>query len=344
MREEGGPKVDGIPPLVYDTAHTNRRNMDYGYALTRAWKITWKYKVLWIFGILAGCGTNGNSGSNSSTFSRDYSNIPPEAAELADKALSFLAQPAILTGIVLFILLVIILVIFFSTIGRIALISGTYKAEADAERLSFGELFKDGTSRFWRFFGMNFLVSLPFIIVIFGLVGAAFFATISADSATNAEEFLIAYIPTLCVLFCCLFLFSLIIGMILQQASNAMILEDLGISASLMRGWDVFKSNLGHLLLIAVILFSISAVVGVVLAVPILIVVIPAAITFVLDGAQSAQPLIFAGLCLVAYLPFSLAVKGALTTYVQATWTLFYLQLTEQSPEITKEDTIIEYA
>ena len=35
--------------------------MDYGYALIRAWKITWKYKVLWIFGILAGCHANGQA-------------------------------------------------------------------------------------------------------------------------------------------------------------------------------------------------------------------------------------------------------------------------------------------
>ncbi|MBT3190671.1 MAG: hypothetical protein HN736_18200 [Anaerolineae bacterium] len=319
--------------------------MDYGYALTRAWKITWKYKVLWIFGILAGCGSNGNNGgSSNANTSQDMDGMPPELIEFSDKALTFLAQPAVIIGLIVFILLLIILTAFLSTIGRVGLISGIYRAEVGAESLSFGELFKDGTSRFWRFFGMNFLVSLPFIIVIVGLVGAGIFVAISADNANIAEEFLVGFIPAICVIFCCLFLFALIFGMIVQQAQNAMIIEDRGISESLMRGWEVFKSNLGHLILIAIILFIISAVVGVIIALPILIVVVPGMIAFVLDGAQSMQPLIFMGLCIVAYLPISLVANGILTTYVQAVWTLFYLQITEQTPEIPKEDTIIEYA
>ncbi len=319
--------------------------MDYGYALTRAWQITWKYKVLWIFGILAGCGTNSSSGgSGNIDYSQDVNEMPPEVIELGDKALTFFAQPTVIIGMILFVLLVIILTTFLTTIGRVALISGTYKAEAGAKSLSFGELFKDSTSRFWRFFWMNFLVSLPFIIVIVGLLGAGIFTAFSADNATASEAFLVAFIPTLCVLFCCLFFFSLLIGMIVQQAQNAMILEDLGISASLMRGWEVFKSNLGHLILMAIILFIFSAVVGVVVAIPMLIVVIPAAISFVLDGAQSFQPLILMGLCLVAYLPISLIANGVLTTYTQAVWTLFYLQITDQTPENLEEDIIVEYA
>ena len=177
--------------------------MDYGYALTRAWKITWKYKVLWIFGILAGCGSNGNNGgSSNANTSQDMDGMPPELIEFSDKALTFLAQPAVIIGLIVFILLLIILTAFLSTIGRVGLISGIYRAEVGAESLSFGELFKEGTSRFWRFFGMNFLVSLPFIIVIVGLVGAGIFVAISADNANIAEEFLVGFIPAICVIFC----------------------------------------------------------------------------------------------------------------------------------------------
>ena len=318
--------------------------MDYGYALTRAWKITWKYKILWIFGILAGCGTNGNSRSSDLDFSQSTNEIPPEVVDAADSALAFFSQPAVLIAAVIFILFVIAIISFFVTIGRVALISGTYKAETGAEKLGFGELFRDGTSHFWRFFGMNFLVSLPFLIVVFGLLGAGIFIAVSADSAIFAERFLVAFIPTFCVLFCCLFFFSLIINIILQQAQNAMIVEDLGISNALMRGWDVFQKGLGHILLIAVILFIISTIVGLVIALPILAVAIPAGIVFLVDGASSLQPLLIAGLCVVAYFPIFLVANGVLTTYIQATWTLFYLQLTDQTPEITKEDTIIEYA
>ncbi|MBT3322726.1 MAG: hypothetical protein HN392_10630 [Anaerolineae bacterium] len=317
--------------------------MDYGYAITRAWKITWKYKILWIFGILAGCGSTGGS-NNSSEYSRSIEDMPPEIIEMGDKALIFFSQPVVIIGLIIFVLFFIMLITFFSTIGRVGLISGTYKAEMDAEKLSFGELLKDGKSRFWPFFGMNFLVSLPFIIVIFGLIGAGIFVAFSADNATNAEEFLVGFIPVICVIFCCLFLFSLVIGMIMQQAQNAMIIEELGISASIMRGWEIFKNGLGHIILIAIILFIIGAIVGVSLALPVLVVVVPSIISFVLHEAKSFQPLIIAGLCLVAYLPIALIANGVLTTYAQAVWTLTYLQLSEETPKITKEDTIVEYA
>ncbi len=304
--------------------------MDYAYSLSRAWTITWKFKVLWIFGILAGCSSNSGSGSRNMNYSEDIGEIPPAMTEMGDRALDFLIQPAVIVGVILFMLLIIIVTVFFSTIGRVGLISGTYKAEMGAERLGFRELFSDGTSRFWRLFGMKFLVSLPFMIIIFGLLGAGVFVAVSADNSTSAEAFLAGFIPTHCVIFCCLFLFSLFIGMIMQQAQNAMIIEDLGISASLMRGWEIFKKGLGHIILIAFIILVVMVVVGIAIALPILAVVVPSMLSFVLSGADSAQPLIIAGLCLVAYFPIALMANGALSTYVQAVWTLTYLQLSDK--------------
>ena len=263
-------------------------------------------------------------------YSEDIGEIPPAMTEMGDRALDFLIQPAVIVGVILFMLLIIIVTVFFSTIGRVGLISGTYKAEMGAERLGFRELFSDGTSRFWRLFGMKFLVSLPFMIIIFGLLGAGVFVAVSADNSTSAEAFLAGFIPTLCVIFCCLFLFSLFIGMIMQQAQNAMIIEDLGISASLMRGWEIFKKGLGHIILIAFIILVVMVVVGIAIALPILAVVVPSMLSFVLSGADSAQPLIIAGLCLVAYFPVALMANGALSTYVQAVWTLTYLQLSDK--------------
>jgi hypothetical protein len=319
--------------------------MDYGYVLTRAWQIIWKHKVLWVFGILAGCSAKGNNGgSSNSNFSQDAGEMPPKVIEYGDKVLAFLEEPFVIFGLVALLLLIIALTIFLSTIGRIGLISGTYKAEAGIGKLRFGELFKDGTSRFWRFFGMSLLVSLPFIIVVFGLIGMGIFAALSTGDTASASDFLAGFITVICVLFCCLFFFALLIGVIVQQAQNAMVLEKHGISTSLMRGWDVFKNNLGHLFLIAVILFIFSAVIGVLIAIPFLIVIIPAMISFVLDGAESMRPLLLMGLCIVVYFPVALTANGMLTAYTQAVWTLSYLQLTEQTPEIPKEDKIIEYA
>ena len=46
----------------------------------------------------------------------------------------------------------------------------------------------------------------------------------------------------------------IVLGMFYTQALRALILEDLGIFASLARGWEVFVKNIGGLLAVAVIL------------------------------------------------------------------------------------------
>ena len=318
--------------------------MDYGYSLSRAWEITWKFKVLWFFGILAGCSSSGSSGTSNTNYSEDFSELPPEAIEMGEKAFNFLVQPVVVIGFILLVFLIIIIKVFFTSVGRIGLISGTNKAEMGAEKLGFGELFKDGISHFWRFFGMNFLVSLPFVILIFGLLGAGIFVAFSEDNAINAEAFLANFIPTLWVILCCLFLFSLFIGMMLQQAQNAMIIEELGISASIMRGWEVFQKGLGHIILITIIVLIITIVASIAIVLPVFAIVFPSISAFPLDEASSFETLIVAGLCLIAYFPVALIINGALITYTQAIWTLTYLQLTESTPKITKEDRITEYA
>lgn len=320
--------------------------MNYGDILTRAWQITWKYKVLWIFGILAGCGSsngnaNGNSGNASYTQNADA--LPPEVIRFFERSLEFLKRPEVIIGLAIAFLLFITITVFLSNIGRIALINGTYQAEQGAEKLAFGELFRAGVARFWRFFGMNLLVSLPFIIAILALVGVGAGAVMATNGGMG-EEILLAIIPLICVLFCIIFIVSIAIGIFIQQAQNAMLVEDLGIIDSLKRGWQVLKNNLGHIILMALILFIIGAVAGFVIALPIMIIVVPAIFSFALGQAESFRPLIIMGLCLVAYMPVAIVIDGILTTYIQASWTLTYLHLTQPSPEQPKEDTIIEYA
>lgn len=320
--------------------------MNYGEVLTRAWKIIWRYKILWLFGIFTGSVSGGSASSGRSSNINFLQEMPPEVAVFFERLLDAIQRPAIITGIITGALLIIALSIFLGTIGQIGLISGTLKAERGVERLTFGELFREGTSHFWRFFGMSFFVGLPFLIVIFGLLGAMIFTAVATDSAGNdAAAVFAAFIPVLCTLFCILFFFSVVVGMILQQAKNAMIVEELGIINALKRGWEVFKNNLGSIFLIAVILFIVGVVAGMLTALPVILIVFPTMLAFVLEEVQSMQPLIVMGLCLVAYLPVLLVLNGILTAYIQSAWTLTYLQITDQSPQPEEiQDNVIEYA
>jgi hypothetical protein len=106
---------------------------------------------------------------------------------------------------------------------------------------------------------------------------------------------------------------------------------------ALSRGWDVFRNNLGPIILMAIILAIIQLAVGFVIAIPILIIVFPAVIAFAASEARSWTPMILMGVCLCLYIPVSLLLNGIATAYIESAWTLTYLRLTkpqDQAPVV----------
>jgi hypothetical protein len=75
-------------------------------------------------------------------------------------------------------------------------------------------------------------------------------------------------------------------------------------------------------------------VADIVIALPVLVVVIPAVFAFIAGGSHASYtPLIIAGLCILAYIPVSWVANGILMTYIQSVWTLTYLRLTKPKLE-----------
>jgi hypothetical protein len=109
-------------------------------------------------------------------------------------------------------------------------------------------------------------------------------------------------------------------------------LEDLGIFDGLKRSWEISRANIGPLIVMGLILFGITLVLGIVIALPIFIVVFPTIFAFALGEGQSFSPLYIALACICLYAPVSWVLNGILTTFTQSAWTLTYLRLT-QKPE-----------
>ncbi len=308
--------------------------MDFGEVLGSAWKIVWKHKILWIFGIFAGC-TRGGSGSARGGNGFSTSGNPSSGQNPFPRVEQFFTGVGDWIGshawvLVLFLIIVVLLVIlalWLGTMGRIGLIRGTVKADGGAERLGFGELWSEGRPFFWRILGLSLLLGLAFLAILLPLaaVGTAF------GILTHGIG-LLCLIPVFCIMVPLVWIASLVI----QQAESAIVIENLGITDGVRRGWNVFKQNVGPMLLIWLILVVVSLVAGIVIALPVLVVVVPAAIVFAGTFARSGganpnlsfTPLIIAGLCLVAYFPFLLVLSGILTAYIQSVWTLTYLRLT----------------
>src|SRR6266498_4661307 len=284
-------------------------NFNFGEVLSRAWQIIWKHKVLWIFGIFAGCSRGsgnfrGNSGGGGGG-SGGQPNFPPEVMRIFE----FIQQnlvTVIVAGCIL-ILLIWAVTIFLGTIGKVGLIRGTFQAEGGVEKLIFGQLFSESMPYFWRVFGLSLIVAIPILIVLAVLIAAGVAFAISASNGNDAARVgVFGIVPLLIGCICLLIPVMFVVGMIIRQAENAIVLEDLPVLPAISRGWEVFRANLGPIILMAIILGVIGFVAGIIIAIPVLVVVVPAAVTFALVNSQNYTPLIFAGVCLCLYIPVSL--------------------------------------
>jgi hypothetical protein len=309
-------------------------NFNFGEVLTRAWKIVWKFKVLWIFGILAGCargGSGGNGGGNS-RFDVNNPQVPPGMEQffqkIADNAAGFVV------GAICLLCVIWIVAIFLGTIGRIGLIRGAAQADGDVEHIIFGQLFSESTPYFWRMFGLSLIIALPVLILVAILV-AAMIAFIVPVAVSNSGGYspapalgALGVLSLFGVCMCFLVPFFLVAGLIIRQAENAIVLENLGVLPSLSRGWEVFRKNLGPIFLMAIVLWVISIVAGMIIALPIIAVAVPSAITFAAGQGQKFAPMILLGVCICIYIPVSMVLNGILTAYTQSAWTLTYRRLT----------------
>jgi hypothetical protein len=125
------------------------------------------------------------------------------------------------------------------------------------------------------------------------------------------------------------------VGVIIEQSNRAIVIENLSLFDGLKRGWEISKSNIGPLIVMGLILFGITFVLGIIIALPIFIVVFPTIFAFAMGEGQSFTPIYIALACLCLYTPISWLLNGILTTYTQSAWTLTYLRLTRkpEAPE-----------
>jgi hypothetical protein len=298
--------------------------MDFGAVLSRAWQIIWKHKVMWIFGILASCSGGSNYGANFRTsYQRD---LTPEMQNFFNQIPQWEIW-LIVAIVVAVILVLVVLAIFLGTVGRIGLIRGTQEAEGGRTMLVFSELFNGSLPYFWRVFGLNLLAGLAVFIIFSILVLAGIFGTVITLGLG-----VICLIPLICLLVP----LGWLIGVVIEQANIAIVLENLGIVQGVERGWDVFKKNLGTMIVMALILLVISLLAGFLIGLPLVAIVGPAVIAAVSGSQQLAQGgLLLAGLCLIGWIPVAIVLNGVVQSYVKTAWTLTYMRLTGKPAEIT---------
>lgn len=311
-------------------------NFNFGEVLSRAWQIIWRHKVLWIFGIFAGCGRGGgggNSGGGGNTgFETQPPDLPPQVLRwleiLQENLVTFMA---VAIGLICLLWLI---GIFLGTIGRIGLIRGTSQADDGRENLIFGQLFSESLPYFWRVFGLSLLMALPFLVAL-AIAFAGLFAFILSASGGSDEAVLglVAMVPFVIVCACILVPLMIVLGLIVRQAERAIVLENMPVFPALSRGWDLFRNNLGPVIVMAIILFIINLAVGFVIAIPVFLLVIPTMFAFMMGEAPNWTLLAVMGVGLCLYIPVSLLLNGIAIAFSESAWTLTYLRLTRPADE-----------
>ncbi len=295
--------------------------MDYGKILSKAWKIIWKHKILWPFGILAGCISQGGTirGQVNSHFNGSTHHWP--GAEHFFRHVPEWQIVLLFIGLALLIFVLVVLATIISSIGRLGLIKGTQIASAkgEEEKLSFSEVWQASLPFFWRMLGLNLLI-VAFFATILGVIGFA--VTIIAIMTLGIG--MLCLMPLLCIFVP----LAWVLGIIIKQANIALVVEDLGLADAIRRGWQVFRENLGEMIVMGLILSLGGGLVNLVIGAPLGIVLAPLINIILLKGAHAAMGEMFmAGLFLVGYLPILMVLNGILQTFIHSAWTLTYTDL-----------------
>lgn len=316
-------------------------NFDFGEVLTRAWQIIWKHKILWIFGILASCargGGNNSSSSRNSTQSGDpftsdsplfLNDIMRDMINFFEKAGKwFVENTWVIFVFIGFILLLWVLQIFFANIGQIGLIRGAYHAEMDVEQIRFGDLFGESLRYFWRVIGTSLIIWLPVVVAFIGMFVVFIFSFAAQSRGEGQNQFTAASGLFFLAFCCCLIPVMAMIGLYYSQVIRALLLENLGIFASLSRGWQVFSKNILGLILMGIVLIIFNLVISVIVSIPALIAIAPLVFKFMEGSVDTWQPVILTIVFLCLYSPISLVFQGVAMTYMQTVWTLIYIRVT----------------
>jgi hypothetical protein len=311
--------------------------LNIGKILTRSWEIIWKHKVLWIFGILAGFASGrsgGNSGGNRSGSSGDTNPFSGgQVGQMEGQFREFFQQyMLIIIAVCLVIFILSILFYALGMMGRIGMIKGVTKVESGAEKLVFGELWSESMPYFWRFFGLNFVISLAFAIIIIPLV---------LVGVLTAGIGFVCILPIICLLVP----IGWAVGLILEQAQVAIVMEDLSMVDGFKRGWEILKSDVGGIIVLALILGVAGFIIGIIIALPIILAFLPMIFSLSsMQNSNSVPPTVWISLaCCVIYFPVLLGLSGILTAYTKTAWVLSYLQLTkpaenENTPIVLQAD------
>lgn len=306
----------------------------YRTFLKQAWQITKRYPHIWFFGMFASLlslggeyqiiakGTTSSPGgqfiSDGNLILQNFfnPNFYTGLAEIASEN-----KAALLSLITIFLLAVALMLVmlYLAILSQSAIVEQSARIivnKKKKEQLNISEGLLSAKKHFWRVLGLNFfsyaIISLSLLLISLPLV----FLLITDSLALN-----ISY----AILFIIFIPFALSIALIAKYAIAIRVLENKSFVSSIMKAWQIFKNNWLVSLEMALILFLINFVVGILTIFFISIFFLP--MLFV--AIQFFAPLL-AAFSLILSIGTMLVIASWLNTFQISAWTSLYLHLQDK--------------
>jgi hypothetical protein len=297
----------------------------------RSFRISWNHKYLWLIALFAGeggsAGFNSSTGTGASPPGRGGETTgPPDLGALQTQVTAWITEHA---GLIVFLVVLwLVLVIAFFILAAIcegATVRSS--AEHDADRpWGLGVAWRAGVHTMWavvRFRLLLILLGLPLLILVVAFVVGVVIAIVNQNGSAALPLILSGFL---------LVLISIPYGIYLhfldRLGSRALVLEQLGARASIVRAHRLLFKRLGRSLLVWLLSLAVGIVVGIVAGVAFAIVLIPLFIAGAFAYANNSAALIaIIALGVVIYLPISLVVGGFLSAQSSTYWTLAFRRL-----------------
>ena len=288
---------------------------DFGEVLTRAAQITWKYKNLWLAGIVI---------SLISFISAPISlALNPSFSSLTDPSEVNRQLPFILLANGLILLLTILSIPVY-TFGMSVPSLGTVQLETGIEKVNLGELIRGVLPYFWRILGIVLLVwggTFLVMMIFMACIGFVSIFTFGIGALCMFPVFIL-FIPL-----------AILVYAVMEQGVAAVFVDNLSLSSALQRAWELVKKNLGVMALLSVIIYLGSAIVGMIISIPMMIPMF--GFIFNLGSEPDVQSFERLSrtmiLWMLAFSPFYAVFQGILLTFMQSIWTLTYMRLTRST-------------
>lgn len=347
--------------------------MNHIKILKRALNITVNYRALWVFGILlaltTGSGSGNGGGGDSSSFSNNsdpdfnWQNPFSEHPQLSPEVVNMWIGIAI--GLACLILVLIVVGTIVRYVSETALIRMVDQYENSGEQLTIRQGFRLGGSRMaWKIFLMDLLVGLGFMtafLLLLALAALPLLVWLTKNTPLQVMGTIISVGLILLLVFAAIVV-ALAVTLILLFARRACALENLGVRASLHRGYALVKQRLGDVIMMGVMMFGIGllwalATIPVILAVVIaaaLIAGLPALLVGSVVGffTEGATPWIVAAIVGAPIFLIAVIIPGALIggwqqVFSSSVWTLTYrealaLEQTRVNGELPASDSAIK--